>query len=227
MRLSVILSIIFLCSIAALPQTTPLPSDFQLWNEMQLILPLVRGKDAKDKTIDKVTATFSGTLRLGRNNYAALDNRAGATIDFRLNRYVTLLTGVLYRKDEIVRTVNRYETRLAIGAILSKKWRGFSFRDRNLLEHRFRNGRNNTNLYRQRIQVSHPVTYNKKEIFAPFISEEGYFDLQSKTWFQNEFYAGISRRLNSRTSIDIAYIRNDTRPVNVNGVSINLKIKLR
>ena len=39
-------------------------SEFQEWNEVQLIYPLVQGKDAKGKTVDKVTATFSGIARL-------------------------------------------------------------------------------------------------------------------------------------------------------------------
>ena len=123
--------------------------------------------------------------------------------------------------------LRRFETRLDVGATLSKTWNKFSFRDRNLFEHRFRNGRTDLNLYRQRIQVSRPVIFNKKEIFAPFISEEGYYDLKIKTWIQNEFYAGITRRLNQKTSLDIAYVRNDSRPVNVNGIVLNLKIKFR
>ena len=227
MRLVAILPIIFLCSIAAFSQAAPLPSQFQSWNEVQLIVPLVRSKDAKGKSIDKVTAIFNGVLRIGRSNLDFLDKRAGATIDFRLNRYLSLFAATLYRKDEIVVNARRYETRLDVGATFSKTWRNFSFRDRNLFEHRFRNGRNDLNLYRQRIQVSHPVKFNEKELFSPFISEEGYYDLQSKTWIQNEFFAGITRRINRNTSIDIAYIRNDSRPVNVNGISLNLKIRLR
>jgi hypothetical protein len=227
MRLVIILPIVFLFSIAAFPQPVPLPSQFQSWNEVQLIVPLVRSRDAKGKSIDKVTATFNGRLRIGRSNLDFLDNRAGATIDFRLNRYLSVFAGALYRKDEIVVNSRRYETRLTVGATFSKAWRNFSFRDRNMFEHRIRSGRTDSNLYRHRIQVTRPVKLNKKELFSPFISEEGYFDLQTKTWIQNEFYAGITRRINQKTSIDIAYVRNDTRPVNVNGISLTLKIRLR
>ena len=227
MRLLVILPIIFLFSTAAFSQPSPLPSQFQSWKEVQLIVPFVRSKDPKGKTVDKITATFTGTLRIGRSNLDFLDNRVGATIDFRVNRYLSLFTAALYRKDETVVNVRRYETRLDVGATFSKTWRNFSFRDRNTFEHRFRNGRSDLNLYRQRIQVSYPIKYKEKEIFSPFISEEGYYDLGLKTWVQNEFYAGITRRINQKTSIDIAYLRNDSRPVNVNGISLNLRIRLR
>lgn len=227
MRLLFLLAFILSCAICAFSQTAPLPSEFQSWNEVLLIVPIVRAKDAKGKTIDKVTATFGGTLRIGRSNLDFLDNRLSATVDFRVNRYLSLLTGVIYRKDENTVNQRRFETRLDAGAMLSKTWGKFSFRDRNLFEHRFRNGRADLNLYRQRIQVSRPVIFNKKELFAPFISEEGFYDLQLKSWIRNEFYAGITRRFNKKTSIDIAYVRSDSRPVNVNGISFNLKIRLR
>ncbi len=227
MRFAFILVVIFLSAAAAFAQTAPLPSQFQSWNEVQLIVPLLRAKDGKGKSVDKATATFNGIARVGRSSLDFLDNRAGATIDFRVSKYVSLLTAVLYRRDEIVKNVPRYETRLGFGATFSKTFRGFTFRDRNMFEHRFRGGRIDTNLYRQRIQVSRPVKFHKKELFSPFISEEGYYDLRSKSWVQNEFYAGISRRIDARTSLDIAYVRSDTRPVNVNGVSLSLKFKLR
>ncbi|MGI8786583.1 MAG: DUF2490 domain-containing protein [Pyrinomonadaceae bacterium] len=225
--LLIIIAVIFLSSTAAFAQSAPLPSEFQSWNELQLILPLARGKDVKGKTIDKITATFNGTLRIGRNNLDFLDNRLGATIDFRVNRHLSLTTATLYRKDKLVKNVRRYETRFNVGGTFSETLHNFTFRDRNLYEHRFRNSRSDLNVYRQRFQASYSWKRNKKEIFAPFISEEGFYDLKLNTWFRNEFYAGISHRLNRKTAIDIAYVRTDTRPVNVNGLNVILKIKLR
>ncbi len=222
-----VLMVFFFSSTVNFSQTPALPSEFQSWNEIQLILPVVWVKDSKGKSVNKVTATFNGVLRVGRKNLDFLDNRAGLTLDFRVNKYLSLLAAALYRKDELVKNVRRHETRLDFGATVSTTWRGFSFRDRNMFEHRFRNGRADTNLYRQRIQASYNVKHNDKVLFSPFISEEGYFDLGSKTWIQNEFYAGITRAINQRTSIDISYIRSDSRPVNVNGLSLSLKIKLK
>lgn len=227
MRPLVFIITIFLFSAVARAQTAPLPSAFQSWNELDLIVPLARGKDEKGKKIDKLTATFIGVERIGRDNFDLLDNRAGANLDYRLSRHFSVLTAVLYRKDEIVENVRRYETRLDFGGTVSETWHNFTFRDRNMFEHRFRNSRGDLNLYRNRIQINRPVKRGKKELFSPFISEEGYYDLRAKLWITNEFFAGITRKLNDRTSIDIAYIRADTRPVNVNGISLNLKIKLR
>jgi hypothetical protein len=221
----IVLVVVLVCA-PAFAQTS-LPSKFESWNEVQLIVPLVRDKDENGKTIDRLTATFSGILRLGRSGPDVVDARTGVALDYRVSKYVTLNSAVLYRRDENVKDVSRYETRLDFGITLSKSLKNFTFRNRNMYEHRFRNNRGDTDLYRNRIQVSYPIRHNDKELFTPFISEEGYYNLTDKNWAQNEFLAGISRKLNQRTTVDVAYIRNDTRPTNVNGLSITLKIKLR
>jgi hypothetical protein len=217
---------LFLFSQTSFSQTS-LPSKFQSWNEVQLIVPLARKKDSKGKSIDKVTATFTGILRIGRKNWDFIDNRYGVTLDFRVNKFLSLMTGALYRKDELVVNRRNYETRLDFGFIASKTWKKITFKDRNMYEHRFRNSRVDTNLYRNRLNISYPIKYKEKEIFSPFISEEGYFDLKTKKWLQNEFFAGITRKLTPKISLDLAYIRNDSSPTNVNGFSTSLKIKLR
>ena len=202
-------------------------STFQSWNEVQVIVPLVRGKDSKGKSFDRVTATFGGILRIGRSNLDFVDNRYGVVFDFRVNKYLSLLSSVLYRKDELVKNRRNYETRLDFGLTLSKTFKKITFKDRNEFEHRFRNSRIDTNLYRNRLQVSYPVKYKEKELFSPFISEEVYYELKSKTVVLNDFYAGITRKLTPKISLDLAYIRSDGKPVNVNGFSVGLKIKLR
>lgn len=219
--------IFFLCSNFTFAQNTRLNSEFQSWNEIQLILPVVTEKDSEGKSFDKITVNFTGNLRIGRRNLDFLDNRIATTIDFRVNKFVSFVTGVLYRKDELTKNRQRYETRLNASVVFSKSWSGFTFRNRNVLEHRFRNSRSDTNLYRNRTQISYPLKFKNRELFTPYISEEGYLDLQSHIWAQNEFYAGITRRINPRASIDLAYIRNDLQPVNANGFNFGLRIRLR
>src|SRR6476619_2776166 len=79
------------------------PSVFQSWNEVQFIVPLVRTEDAKGKTVNKVTAIFNGIGRFGRGEL--VDGRAGAELNFRVNRYLTLVGSALYRGDEVVENV--------------------------------------------------------------------------------------------------------------------------
>ncbi len=221
-RCLVILLAVLAGSVSAFSQDRP--SVFQSWNEVQLIVPVVRSEEA-GKTVNKLTAVFNGIARIGRGEL--VDGRMGAELDFRVNKYVTLVGSALYRGDEAVENVKHCETRLAAGATFSVMIEKFSIRDRNLFEHRVRNSRNDINVYRNRLQISHPVTHNGKTIFSPFLSEEIFYDMSVHRINNNELFLGITRQLTKRTALDVAYIRNDTAPANVNGLSLALKITLR
>jgi hypothetical protein len=223
--------LVVFCNVCIFSQTlfsqTPLKSEFQSWNEVQLILPVIHGQDSKGKAFDRITMTFGGILRIGRKNLDFLDNRISTVLDFRLNKNFSLLTSVLYRKDELIKIRRNYETRIDFGFTYAKTLRNITFKDRNIYEYRFRNSKVNTDFYRNRLQISYPIKRKGKEIFSPFISKEGFYDLKSKTWTLNEFFVGITRKLTPKISLDLAYIRADLKPANVNGMSIGLKIKLR
>jgi len=175
--------------------------------------------------VDKMTAIFFGIARFGRDDIT--DARAGLELHFRANKYLTFVTGALYRRDEVVENTRQYETRLDVGATFSTNWKQVSFRDRNFYEYRVRSGRNDISVYRNRLQVSVPVKHNGKVLFSPFLSEEVFYDLSTNRYNSNELFLGVTRRLSSRSELDVAYIRNHTSPANVNGLSLNLKINLR
>ena len=191
-----------------------------------MIVPLSRSTTREGKSVDKITAIFNGIGRFGRKDDVT-DARAGAELNFRANKHLTFVTSALARGDEVVENHRHYETRLAVGATLSAIWNHVTFRDRNLYEYRVRSGRNNISVYRNRFQAIFPLKHNGKTLFSPFLSEEAFYDFHASRFNNNELFLGISRRLSSRTDLDIAYIRNDTNPANVNGISLNLKIKLR
>lgn len=200
---------------------------FQSWNELQVIVPLIRTKGTDGKKVDRLFATFSGTMRFGRRPVEDVDDRAGAMFEVRIRKYLYLVSGVTVRRDEIVNNVPRSETRLDLGATFVKSLDGFNVKDRNLFERRFRSGRSNTSFYRNRLQVAHPVRREGKVLFTPFISNEVYYDLTEGRWAQNEFFAGVSRALSRKVSLDIAYLRNNTKPVNANGIGLALRIDFR
>jgi hypothetical protein len=217
---------LLLCSQTLYSQTS-LPEKTQSWNEVQLIIPLEQGEDSKGKKIDKITMTLGGIFRFGRKNWDIVDNRYSVTFDFRVNKFLSLMAATLYRKEEQILNRRNYETRLNFGFVLSKTLKKFNIRDRNMYERRFRNSRADLNLYRNRLNISYPIFHKEKELFSPFISEEAYLDLQTGRWVQNEFYAGISRKLTPKITLDLSYIRNDSSPINVNGLSTSLRIKFR
>ena len=200
------------------------PSLFQSWNEVQLIVPFIRDEDA-GKSVDKVTAIFNGIARFGRGEW--VDGRVGAEMNFRANKYLNIIASALERRDEQFDNQPHSEIRLAVGATLSAMLKQFSIRDRNLYERRVRASRNDINVWRHRLQISHPLKHEGKTLFSPFLSEELFYDASVNRFNNNELFLGITRSLTSRMALDIAYIRNDTAPANVNGLSLNLKITLR
>jgi hypothetical protein len=220
--------ILFL-GVPVLAQTsTSARSEFQEWNEVQIIYPLLQGKDKKGKTIDRITATFSGIVRFGQKNLSEfVDSRAGLTLDFRANKFVHLYTGYQYRTDEGLPNTRGYEQRFNTALGLEKTWKKFSFKERNMYEHSFRVNRTDSNRYRQRLQFSYSLTKDKKELFAPYVSEEGYWDLDAHNWVRNEFYVGITKKFTKHFSADFYYIRLDILPVNANGIGTTLKFKIK
>lgn len=203
-------------------------TEFQEWNEVQLIYPIKQGKDKKGKTFDRVTATFSGIFRFGQNNLSeVVDSRAGLTLDFRVNKFVHAYAGYQYRSDEALPHARGYEQRLSFALGLEKTWKNFTFKERNMYEHSFRVHRTDSNRYRQRFQVSYSIRKKDKELFAPYVSEEGYWDLDAHSWVRNEFYAGITKKFTKKVSADFYYIKLDILPVNAHGIGTTLKIRLK
>lgn len=227
--MKIIFCLIFLLILgySALAQT-PAKSEFQEWNEIQIIYPLLQGKDKKDKTIDRITATFSGIFRFGQKNLSEfVDNRAGLTLDFRVNKFVHLYGIYQYKNDEALPGPRFYEQRLSAALGLERTWKKFTFKERNMYERSFRVNRTDSNRYRQRFQASYSITKNKKELFAPYVSEEGYWDLDAHNWARNEFYLGITKKFTKHISADFYYIRLDVLPVNANGIGTTLKFKIK
>jgi hypothetical protein len=204
-------------------------SEFEEWNEVDLIYALKQTKDAKGKAIDRITATVQLISRLGQNHLSEfVDSRAGLMLDFRVNKYAHLYTGYQYKTDDALPRTRAYEQRLNFALGLEKPFGSWTVKERNMYEHSFRVNRADTNRYRQRVQVSYSIkNKEKKEIIAPYVSEEGYLDLQTHGWVRNEFYAGFSHKFSSHYSADFFYVRLDTLPVNANGIGAALRIKLK
>ncbi|MGI9036079.1 MAG: DUF2490 domain-containing protein [Pyrinomonadaceae bacterium] len=222
MKLFFIFLILFVFSTEIFARQT----DAQVWNDLQLILPLKTVKDAKNKNVDQIVLRLDGVARLGRDVSFPVDNRVAATLDFRVNKYLKFSSGYLYRKFEQIPNRKSYETRLTFAANLEKKFDLFTFRHRSQIEYRFLNYRPNTEVYRPRFQLFYSLKHDKKEIFAPFVSEERFYDFRQHKTTRNEFYAGVTRRLTRKVSLDLYYVRLNTNPVNANALGTILKIRL-
>lgn len=228
MKLLLILLITVSSSIAAFPQSTLPDSDFQVWNETTLAFPVIKSKDKNGKTVDQLSLLLFGVLRLGQNRLYPVDKRIGVGFDARINGNFSFSPTYLYRAGQPFRNRNEYEHRLRFDVSYDKKWKKFSIKDRARIEYRFRNSRQDTVRFRNKFTLRVPVNKDGKELFAPFVAEESFYDFQAKTWSSNEFSIGISKKLTSSLSSEFFYLlrNNRTGLKTINVVGVNLKFRI-
>ena len=130
--------LIFFFSVSGFSQTNLPENDFQVWNETQVFVPL---KKSEDKKSDRISLIFYGTLRASRNLETISDKRAGLGFEFRFNKYLTFTPSYLYIADHNIRGARTYESRFRFDLGLEKKFRHFSIKYRNRVEHRLRYSR--------------------------------------------------------------------------------------
>ncbi len=207
-------------------QSTAPESDFQVWNDTQIAIPLIK---SKDKKIDRVSLIFYTTLRTGENSKRFIDERIGAGFEFRINKYLTLTPNFMYRAGQPVTGGREYETRLRFDVGLEKKFNHFAIKNRSRIEQRFRNSRADSTRYRNKFTFTVPIMRGKEELFAPFVATEPFYEFQSKHWTRNEFTVGISKKFNSAFTAEFFYLLqnnrgNTLRYVNVAGINLKFKI---
>jgi Protein of unknown function (DUF2490) len=219
----------FLLSISCFAQQSPYTKDFQIWSDVQITVPLLKGKDNKQKSFDKIDIVFDGIARFGRDVTYPVDDRLSASLEFRINKYLKIAPGYLYQRTEIVPKIKNYETRLTLAGLFEKKFDNFTFKHRSLFEYRLRNSRSDTKIYRSRFNLSHPFKSREKELFSVFVSEEPFYDFTNKIWRSNEFFAGITRKINKNLTTDVFYLNLGNKtglPRRANGFGINFKIRI-
>lgn len=203
-------------SVAQTPVTPK--SDFQLWHDTQLTIPL-------DKKVDLV---FQGTIRLGDNASQPVDNRMGGGFVFKINKYLSFNPFYFHRSARPPNGKHEIEDRLTIGATVRFPIKKFTLIDRNWIERRFRSPQVNATRHRNRVQLEHPFTVNKQK-FMFFISDEVFYDWRLKGWVRNRFGIGVSHAFNPHATLDVSYLRqNDghTRPGDLDVVWTALRLKL-
>jgi hypothetical protein len=231
MRSSIILTslLVLIFGVRAAAQTLPPETDFQIWSEATFSLPVVRAKDEKGKTFDRLSLLLITSLRLGQNRLAPVDERIGGGFDLVLNKHFSVSPTYLYIAGQPSRELSNYEHRLRFDGTYSHKLKHFAIKDRNRIEYRQRQ-RISTYRYRNKFTLSVPVKSGGKELFTPFISDEPYYDFTVKTWVRNDFSPGIQKTFNDKLSAEFFYLWRANRfgrPRDVHAFGVNLKVKLK
>ena len=223
-----IFPIVILFSFPLFAQNLP-QTDTQWWNDITITKPIVKAKDKKGKEFDKISIFFNGGLRIGNNVKTLIDERIGFGFDFKVYQFLTLSPSYFYRHNKPKLNSREYESRFRFSATLEKKWTKFSLKDRNLVEYQLKNSKADAVRYRNRITLTIPILKDKKELFAPFVVDEVFYDFKARQWTRNEFSVGISRKFTNNFSADFFYLRRDNRsgiPKSLNVIGIALKFKI-
>lgn len=219
------LGAVFVCFTHVQAQTSsPDDHDNQFWNEAQLSIPITRQDDKP-----KLSFLINANLRFGGNISRFSDERIGFGLEYKLNKHVTLTPSYIYIGQQPLPNVRLYESRFRFAVTLENRWKKFSIDDRNLIEYRMRNGIADSVRYRNRARFVIPVKKGDKELFAPFIANELFYDFRAKAFSRNEVYLGITRKLTPNVSTDIFYMWQANRsgsPKALNVIGVNFKIKL-
>ncbi len=200
---------------------TKYETDFQLWNDTQFIIPLNKKKDWNFSVWE-----FG---RFGNNVNITTDARIGGLITKKVNKYVTVGGGYLYRYSNATFIRKRYESRyLGLATFTVPLGRKFTLVNRNLVQYEARYSRLNSTVIRNRLWLKREFNVAKKKI-EPFISVEPFYDTQLKDFARFRTQAGFSRKFNDHFSGDFFYVRqnetgNKARPGTLNGLGASLRI---
>ena len=200
---------------------TPPRDDNQFWHETQLVKHLNEDKSR--------SLLIIGMLRTGRNLRRPIDERIGAGVMFKLNRYLTFMPFYLYTDQQPFAGRHVNEHRLVAELTIKVPVGKFTFTDRNRYERRVRHRERDFGLYRNRLLIEHPVKFGRFS-FKPFIGAEYFYANQTtnagKTWMRMRYLAGINKQITPQLYGEVFYIRQQdgiARPGNLNGVGTFLR----
>jgi hypothetical protein len=229
-HLLIIAIALFLCAPDATAQTGPVPeTDFQIWNDTTVTIPVIQQKDKKGKEFDRLAIFFTGTLRLGQNRATLVDERIGAGLDLALNHAFTFSPNYLYRAEQPGPGRKAFEHRIRFDLTYEHKWKTFSIKNRGRIEYRIRNSHDDSVRYRNKFTFKVPVKRDGKEILAPFVADEPYYDFTAKEWSRNDLTVGIAKTF-GKVGTEFFYVWRHNRrglPQDINAVGVNLKFKLK
>jgi Protein of unknown function (DUF2490) len=209
----ILLSPSFVRSQTAVPKADP-----QNWNDVQLIVPLSK----------KVDFFFQGTLRIGGNFTAAVDERFGIGFNVKANQYLTVHSLYFHRDARPPHGQFEYEDRITIGATLQKPLGKFTLSDRNWFERRWREPQVDAWRHRNRVRLEHPFKINKSN-FTWFVSDEVFYDWSAHDWVRNRATVGATHTFNKHFTGELYYLRqNDgrSRPGDLNIIGTLMRFRL-
>jgi Protein of unknown function (DUF2490) len=190
--------------------------DFQAWADLNASHPLN----------EKTDFLVSGGLRYGDDQGHLIYRRITSGFAFHWHRFFTIEPYYQYSVSDTIFGPQTSENRLALAATLGTSWKRWEVSDRSLGERRFietvRDWR-----YRNRVEFRRDIVMARKRLNV-FAWDEVFYSSTLNKWYRNRFAVGAGRKVNSRISIDIYYLRqNDgySLPGDLNALGVTLKTR--
>lgn len=196
-------------------------TDFQIWNETQLIFPLNKKKD--------LNFAIWMVGRFGNDVRTVTDARIGGLLTKKVNKHVTLGAGYLYRYSNPTFVRRRYESRYVGQAIFTLPLGNkFTLVNREQVQYENRYSRLNAVVIRSKVTLKREIELAKKK-FEPFVSFEPFYDTRLHAIARYREQIGFSHKFNSQFTADFYYVRQDetgnhTRPGTLNGIGTSFKV---
>lgn len=198
-------------------------TDFQVWNDVTVSVPLDKKKDWM--------LSLGGVWRVGNHVKTSADERVSVVLMRRLNKTFSVGTGYVYRASNPTFRRRLYESRFqAIGVINVPLPKKFHLSNRNILLYQSLYSRPDTSIYRTRFWLKKPVRIGDRTI-EPFIAYEHFYDFRADSWVRYRIQSGVTTKIYKKLSGDFFYLRQNeggggTRPGTLNAVGSSLRISL-
>ncbi|MDQ3711001.1 MAG: DUF2490 domain-containing protein [Acidobacteriota bacterium] len=215
----VVLPLLFTCPVLPQDSSEEPRSDNQARGEIDVAVPLVKD----------LFFTVAGDLRVAETaENRFVRGEVGFLYKQQIGKYLIIVPRYRYRAEQLFNGTSSTENRLSADGIVNFKIQKFEITDNNLFEFRFRRS-GNSQRYRNRLKISHPVRIGETKIDL-FASDEVYYEWDERAWTRNRFKVGFGKDLGERGGYEIYYMRqNDgfSRPgdLHVFGIEFEFETK--
>ncbi len=226
-KLLLLLLLLAVSQAGAIAQTAVTPrDDDQFWHETQIVKHL---NEAKTKDLYII-----GILRTGREWRRPVDERIGAGVAFKFQKYFTFLPFYLYTDQQPFTGRHVNEHRLVAEFSAKFQLGQFTLTDRNRYERRVRQREPDFGVYRNRLFIDHPARLGSFA-FKPFVGAELFYSTQTtggreQGWARVRYLAGINKQLTPNLYGELFYMRQQdgvARPGNVHALGTLFRVFLK
>jgi len=218
-----VISAVFLLgmlAVAAASQTTTTTNngDLQLWNDVQLNIPV--GKKCEFFT--------KGTFRFGKNISRLTDGRFSVGFIWKPTKALTISPYYWFVDARNTAGLFRVENQLNLSATYRRMFKGVGVSHRSTIERRFRFPQNS---WRYRALLGFDKDISKRIIPTAkfFVTDEVFYDSTLRRFSRNRFSVGVTKTINKHAAVDIYYMRQSdsfTHPGDLNIIGMVWKFRI-